>query len=152
MKKIVPESLNEYNQEFTRGDDNPLDTLKIGNRPRRLKGMGESMPLFTYIFNADDDIDSGDYEEEFPEIYKIARAKFLENLDFAAVLDYMREEEGLPSWEDIDEYGTMGDVIDEWDEEADSETFREWALSVVEFLSDNYGFNPEKYEELINNL
>ena len=143
--------------EFERGG-NPLDTLQIGNRLARLRGVGESLPVVRHLFNDMDPDNIQDYDEEETEeliaMYGEAKKAFIDHgLDFAAVLDYaIEQEDELPDyWSEIDEYGTMGDVVDEWGG-ATREEFREWALAVLEHFRDGFDIDTAEYEKIIEEI
>jgi len=150
--QFVHESLDNFLDEaisFERGRD-PKDSMKIGDRVKRLEGMGNQMPLYLYFFNMGEEDKEG-LDDEFLDAYERAKEVFLKNIDIAAVLDWFREEEIGEDWFDIDEYGTMDDAIEEMADWG-REEFQEWALAITEMLSDNYGVNAEKYEEKIESL
>ncbi len=140
-------SLYEYmdkNLDFERGAENPYDTLDIGNRLARLKGLGKDLPLWKYFFEGQaedfDMEDPGDAElfQEFEDTSEI----WAQHTDFIAVVDYMREKEELENWGDIDEYGGMSDVITDL---GDKEDFKGWAYDMINGIAETYEFDPAPY-------
>jgi hypothetical protein len=120
MKKLVKESLNEYlSQKNSARVDSVLDQVLYLNDPEAQS------------------------DRDWMRIAKRAHKVFMKNGDLVNAVERAKAE-NLPnkSWSDLDEYGTFGDVADEI---VDRESVKEWAIDMIEYLSEIGGFDPTPY-------
>jgi len=136
--------------DFERGGD-PLDTLQIGNRAAKIRARGENMDIARHMFWGDDTDEDWEDPETEKTYFEGKKAFINYGLDFAAILDYAMEQEDLGYWSDVDVHNSMGDVISEW-KGANRETFRTWALGVLEYLEMVADIDANKYKKMVERI
>jgi hypothetical protein len=120
MKKLVKESLGEYlSQKNSARVDSVLDQVLYLNDP-----------------DAQSDMD-------WMRIAKLAHRVFMKNMDLVNAVERAKAE-NLPneSWANLDANGTFGDIVDEI---VDRESVKQWAIDMIEYLSEIGGFDPTPY-------